>query len=525
MKKFLKISAACLFAALVLSCEKTPEKKEVTAINITPASLTLDEGATQQLTAEVLPQGAEYDKIVWHSENESLVTVSPTGLVTAVKATSEPVKVIATIGKVGGFCAVTVNEFIVDVTGVELAASSAELLIGETCQIEAKVLPENASNKNVTYASSAEAVATVSATGLVTAVAEGNAKITVTTEDKGKTAEFDVTVVKGAQGFSETANCYITTEAGEYFFTPTKGSTSEAVDGIASAEVFWETVNTAEAPEVGTVVSAASYKDGKIWFTVTETKGNAVLAARDAAGDIVWSWHIMNTLEPVNEVTLSTGVVAMDRNLGALALTGDLSYGMIYEWGRKDPFPNGVVLEDGTTTRCKATRTLNSVNSNFHDLGVFVNGDEGLAQALVWGTIENTIKEPDIWVKGPGNGKGWDWYFYTDDGPTVEDMDARWGLGVEKTMYDPCPAGYKVPSKEDFELLAADELPLVGRATANGFGFNMAPGKGATYWVSSVLGEFKIDGYGFNVAANGTASMATNVARNCGAGIRCVKIK
>ena len=80
------------------------------------------------------------------------------------------------------------------VTGVKLDKAEAELEIGKTLQLAATVEPADAANKEVTWASSDAAVATVSATGLVTAVAEGEATITVTTKDGAKTATCKITV-------------------------------------------------------------------------------------------------------------------------------------------------------------------------------------------------------------------------------------------------------------------------------------------------------------------------------------------
>ncbi len=81
------------------------------------------------------------------------------------------------------------------VTGVTIAEGDQELKEGEIIQLTAVVEPEDASNKTVTWSSSDEAVATVNGNGLVTAVAEGTADITVTTEDGGYTDSVIVSVI------------------------------------------------------------------------------------------------------------------------------------------------------------------------------------------------------------------------------------------------------------------------------------------------------------------------------------------
>jgi len=88
----------------------------------------------------------------------------------------------------------------VAVTGVSITEGNQELEVDETVQLHAVVEPENATNKSVTWSSSDEAVATVSETGLVTAVAVGTADITVTTEDGSKTDSITVIVAEGSGG-------------------------------------------------------------------------------------------------------------------------------------------------------------------------------------------------------------------------------------------------------------------------------------------------------------------------------------
>lgn len=87
---------------------------------------------------------------------------------------------------------ITVNT--VAVTGVTVAPTAASLYVGETTTLTATVSPNNATNKKVTWTSSDGSVATVSAAGVVTAVAAGTATITVTTEDGSQTATCAVTV-------------------------------------------------------------------------------------------------------------------------------------------------------------------------------------------------------------------------------------------------------------------------------------------------------------------------------------------
>lgn len=227
-----------------------------------------------------------------------------------------------------------------------------------------------------------------------------------------------------------TANSYMVSTAGLYTFVPTKGNSNESVGAIASVEVLWESFGTDVAPNVGDLIKNVSYKDGEVVFQTADTfkEGNAVIAAKDACGKILWSWHIWLTDEPLDQVYYNNAGTMMDRNLGATSATpGDVgALGLFYQWGRKDPFlgSQSVTCID---TLVKAQSTL------IWPLAVESNKDTG--------TIEFTIANPTTFVSW--NGYNRDWY-YTG---TVDADEMRWD--DKKTMYDPCPLGWRVPSGGD----------------------------------------------------------------------------
>ena len=154
-------------------------------LNKTVLSLSLGESAT--LTATVKPDNASDKNVVWTSSDNSVATVS-NGKVTAVKAGTATVK--ATCGGKTAECVVTVTA---KVTGVKLNTSSIMLMSGDYSILKATIIPDNAANKNVKWESSNIAVATVD-NGKVTAISEGTAKITVSTEEGQFAASCTVTV-------------------------------------------------------------------------------------------------------------------------------------------------------------------------------------------------------------------------------------------------------------------------------------------------------------------------------------------
>ncbi|SDZ37987.1 HYR domain-containing protein, partial [Proteiniborus ethanoligenes] len=173
----------------------------VTAATIPVTGVTLDQttmnltvgGATGTLTATVAPAEATNKNVSWSSSNEGVATVS-NGVVTPVSAGTTTITVTTDDGNKTATCDVTVTAATIPVTGVTLDQTTMNLTAGgATGTLTATVTPEKATNKNVSWSSSNEGVATVS-NGVVTPVAAGSTTITVTTTDGGKTATCTVTV-------------------------------------------------------------------------------------------------------------------------------------------------------------------------------------------------------------------------------------------------------------------------------------------------------------------------------------------
>lgn len=179
------------------SCKKEKDKSvAVTEVRLDKSATTLVEGDTEELMATVMPENATDKGIEWKSSDESVATVSQTGLVTALKEGSSAITVITNDGGFKATCDVTVNKKVIAVTGVVLGKTELTLVEGEEEKLAVAVTPENATDKSVVWESSNESAAAVSQDGLVTAVEEGKATITVKTNDGGFSASCEVTVKK-----------------------------------------------------------------------------------------------------------------------------------------------------------------------------------------------------------------------------------------------------------------------------------------------------------------------------------------
>ena len=157
----------------------------VTGVTITSANnvRSIKEGETLQLTATVLPEGANQG-VTWTSSSETNATVSNTGLVTAVKAGNVTITATSTADTTKSATFSLVIEKGEDPlpTAITVTASSKEVEVGGNLTLSVTVTPENAKDA-VTWSSSDEAKATVSAAGVVRGIAEGEVTITATSKE------------------------------------------------------------------------------------------------------------------------------------------------------------------------------------------------------------------------------------------------------------------------------------------------------------------------------------------------------
>ena len=224
--------------------------------------------------------------------------------------------------------------------------------------------------------------------------------------------------------YSETANCYIVQSAGNKKFNASvKGNSLESVGSPLSAKVLWESFNTHTAPEPGDIITNVTYLDGYVYFRVPFTnKGNAVIAVYDGengTGNILWSWHIWVTdldglTTPLDYGSYVSGWKLMKVSLGVLE-SADVP--LFYQWGRKDPF-----------YRYATYNVAQYVEGTAHPTAYYYNSS----------SVAGAIEHPMSFYYGANNSYVW-------DTGTLGDRVNLW-KDDSKTIYDPCPAGWKVMS-------------------------------------------------------------------------------
>lgn len=251
-----------------VECTKNSSDIPVESVTLDKEKADLEVGDTLQLKATVKPDGATHPDLDWKSDDVSVAEVDSLGNVKAVADGTTTITVYSLYyPSVTATCKVTVKKP-VPVESVTLDQTSAELNVGGTLQLNATVSPKDATHPDLDWSSSDESVATVDGAGIVTAVADGTATITVkSTDGTGKSATCKVTVAKEAEKGSYSAT------AGDGS-TWTKGSSDpltftfkNSVDDSKTYKAFkGAKVDGADVPE-----SAMATAEGSLVLSLTTT--------------------------------------------------------------------------------------------------------------------------------------------------------------------------------------------------------------------------------------------------------------
>ncbi len=305
------------------------------------------------------------------------------------------------------------------------------------------------------------------------------------------------------QDYEETANGYLVTSAGTYdlkvnirgngntqaWTTANEGGVKEDIDfgmtdsiaNVAYVDIIWETADDfvtipdpydiSQSGSISYVVNNVDLAPFGDWTGKVFDKGNganALIGVFAEDGTLLWSYHIWGVGDFVDGVPMETWKVGssasdlneyefMDRNLGAYSnLPGSKSFGLLYQWGRKDPFigayrelsVNGndsTYERDYRQVRKQYTKHYQTINNQTYLWSEY--NDEGdastaeLEKNLVQYTIEHptTILEDGLLSADHLNDQAEGLWGTTDKSYVNSEAG-------NKTMYDPCPPGYRMPS-------------------------------------------------------------------------------
>lgn len=164
-------------------------------VKLSAKAVNMFKGTSRTLKASIAPKNATYKRIQWSSSDKRIATVSSKGVVKAVKVGRVYITAKAMDGS-GKYarCKITVKQ---PVTSIKLSAATLTITEGSSKTLTATVAPASATNKTLSWTSSNKKIATVSAKGVVKAIAPGTATITAKAADgSGKKATCKVTVNK-----------------------------------------------------------------------------------------------------------------------------------------------------------------------------------------------------------------------------------------------------------------------------------------------------------------------------------------
>lgn len=222
----------------------------------------------------------------------------------------------------------------------------------------------------------------------------------------------------------EHANCYITdiNHEGLYRFDPTVAGNGQNTPNLVVLDVklVWQSSKG--------FIKDLKLSGGQIFFSTAKEAGNAVIAALNSADEVIWSWHIWQPEEQLKAIRTKNDVMIANLNLGALNNTpGDIkSYGLLYQWGRKDPFTGSPTLTGNTLTM--PAEVYDAAGNT-----VAMSHTKRSENQLDYAT-----QNPTCVLEGLSNGN----WMSTENNLLWKTSEGK------KTCFDPCPAGWRVPEKD-----------------------------------------------------------------------------
>lgn len=237
------------------------------SITIDKPAVSLKATETATLVATVLPETTTDKAVTWKSDNEAVATVDANGVVTAIAVGEANITATTTDGtNLSASCKVTVIPTLAET--ITLNQTAVSLKATETAELSVNILPATTTNKAVTWKSQNEAVATVDANGVVTAIAVGETTITVTTADGSNlSATCKVTVVP-----TPAASITLNTTAVTLKATETATLTTTILPATTTNKaVTWKSDNEAIATvDANGVVTAIAVGEANITATTTD---------------------------------------------------------------------------------------------------------------------------------------------------------------------------------------------------------------------------------------------------------------
>ena len=357
-------------------------KVNVKSVSLDQEVLEMTEGDEVYLSATVLPEDASEKKVVWSCEPESVLNVYQSGQVVAMGPGEGTVTVTTVDGGFTASCAVTVTPKFIAVESITLEPEPLELEVGQSATVKATVLPEDATDKTLSWESSNEAVATVDQTGKVTALKAGETILTV--KDGNITVWGHVTVTDIPVTGVTVSPALVTLKEGE-----TCQLSASVSPASARQDVEWASQNkevaTVDKDGLVTAVRAGStriyarsnaFQDQQGWCEVTVNEDDAVkgiaLSSEAMTIQVGESRPLTVTFTPSYAANKN---VSWDSDTPGVATVSQ--EGMVMGFAEGEATITATSEDGGFTASCRVTVTAGSIPMIYYwmgENGCYVNG-------------------------------------------------------------------------------------------------------------------------------------------------------
>ncbi|PWL59384.1 MAG: hypothetical protein DBY35_10815, partial [Bacteroidales bacterium] len=300
------------------TCKVTVNPILAESITFDKSELTLTIGASEKLTATVLPEDVTDKTVTWSTSDAAIATVDNEGNVTAILVGEATIT--ATCGDKSATCKVTVNPILAE--SIALGKTELTLTIGASEKLTATVLPEDVTDKTVTWSTSDATIATVDAEGNVKAISVGEATITATCGDKSATCKVTVNPILAESITLDKTELTLTIGACE------KLTATVLPEDVTDKTVTWSTSDAAIATvDTEGNVTAISVGEAVITATCGEISTSCRVIVEKISGIVFVSADDINIVVNGNELTIkgatSEDKVTIVRQDGAVIYSGN----------------------------------------------------------------------------------------------------------------------------------------------------------------------------------------------------------
>lgn len=284
----------------------------VTGVSLSASTASVAVGSTTNLTATVSPSDATNKNVTWSSSNTSVATVSG-GVVSGVAAGNATITVTTADGSITDTCVVTVSNVVA--TSVALSDSAATLAINGTKQLTVTFTPSNTTDQSGTWTSSNSTVASVSSSGLVTALAAGSATITFTSTSGSRTDTCAVTVAEAVVLSSiKVTGATASATFGSTYSTSGLVVTATYSDGTTKNVTASSEISTPNTKVIGPQTPSVSYTEDSVTKMATYAVDVTTVGAIQGDSATVYNGSIVPNATVNNGTDISSD--------GAFSATG-----------------------------------------------------------------------------------------------------------------------------------------------------------------------------------------------------------